>query len=78
MNVPRLPDTGEPEDDGRELHTFIRNDLYTPETGDRSRIEIPVGSALEGRIRLHTGRLRLEVAGDPKWDGKQGQLQIQQ
>jgi len=64
------------EDDGRELRTFIRNDLYTLETGDRSRIEIPVGSALKEEYD-HTGRLRLEVAGDPKWDGKQGQLQIQ-
>jgi len=64
------------EDDGRELRTFIRNDLYTLETGDRSRIEIPVGSALKDEYD-HTGRLRLEVAGDPKWDGKQGQLQIQ-
>jgi len=50
--------------------------LYTLETGDRSRIEIPVGSALKEEYD-HTGRLRLEVAGDPKWDGKQGQLQIQ-
>ena len=64
------------EDNGRELRTFIRNDLYTLETGDRSRIEIPVGSALKDEYD-HTGRLRLEVAGDPKWDGKQGQLQIE-
>jgi putative transposase len=64
------------EDDGRELRTFIRKDLYTLETGDRSRIEIPVGSDLKDEYD-HTGRLRLEVRGAPKWDGEQGQLEIQ-
>jgi len=64
------------EDDGRELRTFIRNDLYTLETGERSRIQIPVGAELKDEYD-HTGRLRLEVAGDPKWDGEQGRLEIQ-
>jgi putative transposase len=64
------------EDEGRELHTFIRKDLYTLETGKRSRIEIPVGSHLKDEYN-HTGRLRLEVCGAPKWDGEQGQLEIQ-
>ena len=64
------------EDDGRELRTLIRNDLYTLETGERSRIEIPVGSDLKDQYD-HTGRLRLEVCGAPKWDGKQGRLEIQ-
>ena len=64
------------EDDGRELRTLIRNDLYTLETGERSRIEIPVGSDLKDQYD-HTGRLRLEVCGARKWDGEQGQLEIQ-
>ena len=64
------------EDDGRELRTLIRNDLYTLETGERSRIEIPVGSDLKDQYD-HTGRLRLEVCGARKWDGKQGRLEIQ-
>ena len=64
------------EDDGRELRTLIRNDLYTLETGERSRIEIPVGSDLKDEYD-HTGRLRLEVCGARKWDGEQGQLEIQ-
>jgi putative transposase len=66
------------EDDGRELCTFIRNDSYTLETGERSRVEIPVGQALKDEYGLgYHERLRLEVAGDPKWEGEQGRLEIQ-
>ena len=66
------------EDDGRELRTFIRNDQYTLETGERSRVEIPVGQALKDEYGLgYHDRLRLEVAGDPKWNGEQGRLEIQ-
>jgi putative transposase len=64
------------EEDGRELRTLIRNDLYTLDTGERSRVEIPVGSDLKDEYD-HTGRLRLEVCGAPKWDGEQGRLEIQ-
>ena len=65
------------EDDGRELRTYVRNDQYTLETGDRSRLEIPVGKELKAKYGFsHTERLRLEVAGDPKWDGKQGRLEL--
>ena len=66
------------EDDGRELRTLIRNDQYTLETGERSRVEIPVGQALKNEYGLgYHDRLRLEVCGDPKWDGEQGQLELQ-
>jgi putative transposase len=66
------------ENDGRELRTFIRNDQYTLETGERSRVEIPVGQALKDEYGLgYHDRLRLEVAGDPKWNGEQGRLEIQ-
>ncbi|GAB3329544.1 IS200/IS605 family transposase [Haloplanus salinarum] len=66
------------EDNGRELRTFIRNDSYTLETGERSRVEIPVGQALKDEYGLgYHARLRLEVAGDPKWSGEQGRLEIQ-
>jgi putative transposase len=59
------------EDDGRTLRTYVRNDQYTLKTGDRSRLEIPVGTELKEKYGLgHTERLRLEVAGVPKWDGK--------
>jgi putative transposase len=66
------------EDDGRELRTFIRNDQYTLETGERSRLEIPIGHALKDEYSLgYYDRLRLEVCGAPKWDGEQGRLEIQ-
>ena len=65
------------EEEGRELRTYVRNDQYTLETGDRSRLEIPVGTELKAKYGLgHTERLRLEVAGTPKWDGKQGRLEL--
>ncbi|WP_224333754.1 RNA-guided endonuclease InsQ/TnpB family protein [Haloprofundus halobius] len=65
------------EDDGRTLRTYIRNDQYTLEMGDRSRLEIPVGKELKEKYGLgYTERLRLEVAGVPKWDGKQGRLEL--
>ncbi|MFD1646091.1 RNA-guided endonuclease InsQ/TnpB family protein [Haloarchaeobius litoreus] len=65
------------EDDGRTLRTYIRNDQYTLELGDRSRLEIPVGKELKDKYDLgYTERLRLEVAGVPKWGGKQGRLEL--
>jgi putative transposase len=65
------------EDEGRELRTYIRNDQYTLETGERSRVEIPVGQDLKDEYGLgYHDRLRLEVAGDPKWEGEQGRLEL--
>ncbi len=65
------------EDDGRQLKTVIRNTSYTVEWGDRSRLEILVGHELKDRYD-HTGRLRLEIAGDPNWPNyeKQGRLDL--
>ncbi|WP_284438595.1 RNA-guided endonuclease InsQ/TnpB family protein [Haloarcula laminariae] len=66
------------EDDGRELRTFIRNDQYTLETGERSRLEIPVGQDLKDEYGLgYYDRLRLEVCGALKWEGDQSRLEIQ-
>jgi len=65
------------EDDGRELQTFVRNDQYTLEWADRSRLEIPIGSQLKDEFGFgHNERLRLDVRGDPKWDGEQGRLEL--
>jgi putative transposase len=65
------------EEDGRMLMTHLRNDSYTLELSDRSRLEIPVGEDLKTQYGLgYRERLRLEVAGEPRWDGKQGQLEI--
>ena len=66
------------EDDGRELRTFVRNDQYTLETGERSRVEIPVGRELKDEFGLgYHDRLRLELCGVPRWEGEQGRLEIQ-
>lgn len=63
--------------DGRELRTFIRNDSYTPVTGQRSRLEIPVGEELKAVYGFGPReRLRLEVTGRPRWNGKPGRLEI--
>jgi putative transposase len=65
------------EDEGRKLRTYIRNDQYTLETGERSRLEIPVGQDLKDEYGLgYHDRLRLEVAGEPKWEGEQGRLEL--
>jgi putative transposase len=64
-------------DDGRDLQTYVRNDSYTIEWSDRSRLEIPVGKALKDDYGLGGNeRFRLEAGGDPRWDGKQGRLEI--
>ncbi len=65
------------KDDGRKLHTVIRNTSYTVEWGDRSRLEILVGKELKDRYD-HTGRLRLEIAGEPNWPEyeSQGRLDL--
>jgi putative transposase len=65
------------EDEGRVLKGVIRNTSYTVEWGDRSRLEILVGSELKNRYD-HTGRLRLEIAGDPNWPDyeNQGRLDL--
>ncbi|MCL9812390.1 transposase [Natranaeroarchaeum aerophilus] len=65
------------ENGNRMPRTVIRNDQYTPELGDRSRLEIPVGMELKEKYGLgYHERLRLEVAGHPRWTGKQGRLEI--
>jgi putative transposase len=65
------------EDDGRVLKGVIRNTSYSVEWGERSRLEILVGSELKDRYD-YTGRLRLEIAGDPNWPNyeKQGRLDL--
>jgi putative transposase len=66
------------EEDGRELRTYIRNNQYTIQWGGRSRLEIPVGQKLKDNYGLgYHERLRLEVRGNPKWDGKQGRLELE-
>lgn len=74
---PEPPGFRDNKDDGRQLKTVIRNTSYTVEWGDRSRLEILVGSELKDRYD-HTGRLRLEICGNPNWPTyeKQGRLDL--
>lgn len=59
------------------LRTYVRNDQYTIEYGERSRLEVPTGSDLKDEYGFgYRERLRLEVAGDPKWIGEQGRLEL--
>lgn len=66
-------------DEGRELRTVIRNDSYTIEQGNRSRIEILVGQELKDEYGLgYRERLQLELCGQlawPDWE-KQGRLNL--
>lgn len=65
------------EDGERTPRTVIRNEQYTVELGERSRLEIPVGKELKEKYGLgYHDRLRLEVAGELRWTGKQGRLEI--
>ena len=65
------------EEEGRVLRTYVRNDQYTIEYGERSRLEVPIGSELKDELGLNRNqRLRVEVAGDPKWSGEQGRLEL--
>ncbi len=65
------------EEDGRVLRTYVRNDQYTIGYGNRSRLEVPIGSELKDELGLNRNqRLRVEIAGDPKWSGEQNRLEI--
>ncbi|MFC7164921.1 RNA-guided endonuclease InsQ/TnpB family protein [Halospeciosus flavus] len=64
-------------DDGRELRTYIRNDAYTLQWSERSRLEIPIGMDLKDEYGFGMyERLRLPVRGKPKWRGDGGRLEI--
>ncbi|NKE36870.1 transposase [Natronococcus sp. JC468] len=65
------------EEDGRVLRTYVRNDQYTIEYGERSRLEVPIGSDLKDELGLNRNqRLRVEVSGNAKWSGEQNRLEI--
>ena len=59
------------------MRTYIRNDQYTLETGERSRLEIPVGHDPKDEYGLDRhDRLRLQVTGDANGEGEQGRLDL--
>lgn len=75
---PSPPGYWKDEDSGeRTLQTLVRNDQYTLEWGERSRLEIPVGFDLKEKYGLgYHERLQLEARGDPRWRGEQGRLEL--
>lgn len=74
---PSLPGYWGNEEDGRSLRSYVRHDQYTLQFGERSRLEIPIGSKLKDRLGLNRNqRLRLEVSGNPKWSGDEGRLEL--
>ncbi|ELZ20867.1 IS1341-type transposase (TCE32) [Halosimplex carlsbadense 2-9-1] len=66
------------EEDGRTLQTYVRNDAYDIQWGERSRLDIRVGQDLKEEFEMgYYERLRLDVRGNPHWDGKSGRLTIE-
>jgi putative transposase len=65
------------EDDTRRLFTVVRNDTYSLELGERSRLEIPLGQELKEKYGFgYHEKLRLEVRGRPHWTGPDGSLEL--
>ena len=65
------------ENNKRRLHTVIRNDTYSLELGERSRVEIPLGKKLKEKYGYgYHEKLRLEVRGRPHWEGPDGALEL--
>ncbi|RLM32876.1 RNA-guided endonuclease TnpB family protein [Haloarcula sp. Atlit-120R] len=66
-------------EDGRELRTYLRNNTYSIQWGEYSRLEILVGKDLKREYGLgHNDRPRFEVRGSPNWSEyeKQGRLTL--
>ena len=65
------------EDGKRVLKPCIRNDAYTVEWSERSRIELALGSELKEKYGIPLNkRLRVPIKGNPKWDDHGGRLEV--
>ncbi|WP_248516909.1 transposase [Salinarchaeum laminariae] len=75
---PSVPGYWGSRSEGYPLRTLIRNDLYEFEWGeDGSTVEFTIGQALKETYGYgHYERLRLDVHGDTRWTGKDGQLEL--
>lgn len=64
------------KDDGRRvLKACIRNDAYTVEWGEHSRIELALGSELKETYGIPLNqRIRVPIKGNPQYDGHGGRL----
>jgi putative transposase len=64
------------EDEGRILRSYVRNDSYSLRWSDPSTIEFTVGKDLKSKYGLGRSRPTFDVHGRPKWEGKQGRLEL--
>ena len=64
--------------EGYPLRTLVRNDLYEFELSEEgSTVEFTIGQALKKKYDFdYYERLRLDVHGDPRWTGRDGQLEL--
>jgi putative transposase len=65
--------------DGRKriLKACIRNDAYTVEWGEHSRIELALGSELKEKYGIPLNkRIRVPIKGNPQYDGHGGRLEL--
>ena len=61
----------------RVLKTVVRNDAYTIQWGERSRIELALGSQLKEKYGIPLNqRLRVQIRGNPQYEGKGGRLEL--
>lgn len=75
---PSVPGYWGSRSEGYPLRTHVRNDLYEFEwSEDGSTVEFTIGQALKEKYDYgYYERLRLDVQGDPRWMGKDGQLEL--
>ena len=75
---PGLPGYWGNRREGYPLRTLIRNDLYEFKWGaEKSTLEFTIGKALKEKYGYgYYERLRLEVHGVPRWEGKNGQVEL--
>lgn len=66
------------KDEGRVLKTVIRNDAYTVEWGERSRLEIIVGKQLKDEYGIgYRERFQVEISGNPNWTKYESQSRLE-
>lgn len=75
---PSVPGYWGSRSEGYPLRTLVRNDLYEFEWSEEgSTVEFTIGQALKEKYDYgYYERLRLDVQGDPRWTGKDGQLEL--
>lgn len=78
MEKPSVPGYWGSRSEGYPLRTLVRNDLYEFEWNeDGASVEFTIGKALKEKYDYgYYERLRLDVQGDPRWTGKDGQLEL--